>query len=131
MQQGGNAPYDFKSDESSQHKNEKCVDQVRTTVHLSSVLVNRQVFQPDPYRQSPPTRRAPRVRPWSLCQRRQLEELPPPGVRYLSVTRQQSVANNLVFKIQIQLLIFDQVSQEVGDVAGEHHAGMIRHAGGQ
>src|ERR1700687_4710202 len=67
----------------------------------------------------------------SRCNSGQSKELADPGVHNLAAAREQSLANNFIFEIQIQLLIFDQVSQECSDVAGVHHARMIRHDGSQ
>src|ERR1039458_3375505 len=70
---------------------------------------------------------------WSSLfdQRGQSKKLADPGVHNLATAGEQSLANNLIFEGQIQLLIFDQMSQERGDVAGVHHARVIRHAAGQ
>src|SRR5450631_1469378 len=67
----------------------------------------------------------------SRCQRGQGKKLADPGVHNLAAAGEQSLANNFIFQVQIQLLIFDQVRQERSDVAGVHHARVIRHTGGQ
>src|ERR1019366_4127405 len=71
------------------------------------------------------------VTPPSLCQRRQSKKLANPGIHNLATMGEKSLANNFIREVQIQLLILDQVSQECSDVAGVHHARVIRHAGGQ
>src|SRR5208282_1778963 len=61
----------------------------------------------------------------------QSKKLANPGIHNLATVGEQSFANDFIPDVQIQLLIFDQVSQERSDVAGVHHARVIRHAGGQ
>src|ERR1700690_466577 len=67
----------------------------------------------------------------SLCQRGQLEKLPNPSLHNLATASEQGLANNLIFQVQIQLLILYKVREESSDIAGIHHAGVIRHAIGQ
>src|ERR1039457_7248227 len=71
------------------------------------------------------------VTPPSLCQHRQSKKLANPGLHNLATMGETSLANNFIREVQIQLLLFDEVSEERSDVAGVHHARVIRQAGGQ
>ena len=59
------------------------------------------------------------------------EQLLNPRVDDLAVAGDQRVADDLVFEVDLDLLVLDQVQQEGGDVLGVHLAGVLRGLGRQ
>src|SRR5208337_2229116 len=97
VQQRRDPPDHFKSDEPSENKNKERIDQIRTTVHLSSALVRGEAGVParlDGRDARPSTTWRITASP---CQRWQSKKLADPGIHNLATVGEQSLANNLIF----------------------------------